>query len=92
MFDQNLVPADCVVRVVVGLHFLAYEGDMKSFISPAYLDARVFMVYGDCPCLVYGPYSENIHGFDERVSLSSVRKITKTIALFIADWCKLEKI
>jgi acetylornithine deacetylase len=50
------------------------------------------MVYGDCPCLVYGPYSENIHGFDERVSLSSVRKITKTIALFIADWCKLEKI
>ena len=39
---------------------------MESFISPAYLDARVFMVYGDCPCLVYGPYSENIHGFDER--------------------------
>ena len=79
-------------KVLGEAHFLAYEGDMKSFISPAYLDARVFMVYGDCPCLVYGPYSENIHGFDERVSLSSVRKITKTIALFIADWCKLEKI
>ena len=79
-------------KVLGESHFLAYEGDMKSFISPAYLDARVFMVYGDCPCLVYGPYSENIHGFDERVSLSSVRKITKTIALFIADWCKLEKI
>jgi acetylornithine deacetylase len=79
-------------KVLGESHFLAYEGDMKSFISPAYLDARVFMVYGDCPCLVYGPYSENIHGFDERVSLNSVRKITKTIALFIADWCKLEKI
>ena len=64
-------------KVLGEAHFLAYEGDMKSFISPAYLDARVFMAC-DCPCLVWAIF-RNIHGFDERVSLSSVRKITKTM-------------
>ena len=42
--------------------------------------------------MVYGPYSEGIHGFDERVSLSSIKRITGTIALFIADWCGVERI
>ena len=30
--------------------------------------------------------------FHECVNLESVRKITQTIALFMADWCSLEKI
>jgi acetylornithine deacetylase len=42
------------------------------------------------PCLVYGPLSEAIHGFDERVSLPSLKRVTQTIALFIAEWCGLE--
>ena len=29
-------------------------------------------------------------GFDERVSVDSIRKVTQAIALFIADWCGLE--
>ena len=29
-------------------------------------------------------------GFDERVSVDSIRKETQAIALFIADWCGLE--
>lgn len=71
----------------------AYEGErLKSFTTPGYLDGRVFVLYGECPCLVFGPRSENIHGFDERVSLESVRRVTKTIALFIADWCGTETI
>ena len=63
---------------------------LESFVTPGYLDARVFMLYADTPCLVYGPLSEDIHGYDERVSLDSVRRVTKTIALFIADWCGLQ--
>lgn len=39
------------------------------------------------PTLVYGPKSLDIHGFDERVHIESLRLITKTIALFIAQWC-----
>jgi acetylornithine deacetylase len=45
--------------------------------------------YGDCPCLVYGPISADIHGFDERVSLASVKRVTGAIALFVAEWCGL---
>ena len=56
----------------------------------AYLDGRVFMLYDDTPALVYGPVSERIHGFDERVELDSVRQVTKTVALFMAEWCGVE--
>lgn len=73
-------------------HALAYGKSLESFVTAGYLDGRVFVLYDDCPCLVYGPYSENIHGFDERVSLASVKRVTGSIALFIAEWCGLEKI
>ena len=54
-------------------------------------DNRFFGLYAGIPALVYGPQSDDIHGFDERVNLESVRKITQATALFIADWCGLEK-
>jgi len=73
-------------------HMRAYRAPLESFTTPGYLDGRVFVIYGDMPCLVYGPLSEAIHGFDERVSLSSLKRVTQTIALFIADWCGLEPV
>ena len=60
-------------------------------VTPGYLDGRVFALYAGMPCLVYGPVSQNIHGFDERVNLESVRKITQATALFVAQWCGLER-
>jgi acetylornithine deacetylase len=57
---------------------------------PAYLDTRIFSLFQKIPALCYGPIGENIHGFDERVSVSSVRRMTAAIALFIAEWCGLE--
>jgi acetylornithine deacetylase len=50
-------------------------------------DARFFGLYGGMPALVYGPTAERIHAFDERVELESIRRVTQTIALFIANWC-----
>lgn len=73
-------------------HLRSYGSTLESFVTPGYLDGRVFVLYDDCPCLVYGPYSENIHGIDERVSLSSLKRVTGSIALFIAHWCGLEQI
>lgn len=73
-------------------HARSYGQSLESFVTPGYLDARVFVLYDDCPCLVYGPTSENIHAFDERVSLASVERVTGSIALFIAEWCGLERI
>ncbi|TRD15991.1 ArgE/DapE family deacylase [Palleronia caenipelagi] len=55
-------------------------------------DARFFGLYADTPALVYGPRAEAIHGFNERVELDSMRRITKSTALFIADWCGTEEI
>lgn len=72
-------------------HATSYGQTLESFVTPSYLDARVFVLYQGTPCLVYGPYAEAIHGFDERVSLASVKQVTGTIALFIAEWCGLEK-
>ena len=73
-------------------HLTALGLPLTSFVTPGYLDARVFILYGDTPCLVYGPRTEDIHGIDERVSLSSCKRITGAIALFIAEWCGLEPI
>ncbi len=53
-------------------------------------DARFFGLYADTPALVYGPRAEAIHGFNERVDLDSMRRVTQATALFIADWCGLE--
>jgi acetylornithine deacetylase len=60
---------------------------LPSYVMACYLDAAVFAVHGNIPALVYGPIAQNIHGIDERVSLPSLRRVTKTLALFAADWC-----
>ena len=59
---------------------------------PAYLDARVYALYDKIPALCYGPCGQNVHGYDERVSLASVKRTTTAIALFIAEWCGLEPV
>jgi acetylornithine deacetylase/succinyl-diaminopimelate desuccinylase-like protein len=67
-----------------------FGADLAAGVCPAYLDARVFALYDNTPALVYGPICERLHGFDERVHLESVRKVTKTVALFICQWCGIE--
>jgi acetylornithine deacetylase len=53
-------------------------------------DARFYGLYAGIPALVYGPTAENIHAFDERVDLESMRRVTQTLAIFIAEWCGIE--
>ncbi|MCG8694348.1 MAG: ArgE/DapE family deacylase [Minwuiales bacterium] len=74
-------------QVLHAAHEQVYAAALESRTATAYLDARVFVLYDDTPALVYGPVSEHVHGFDERVNLESVRHVTKSIALFMADWC-----
>ncbi|NVK33640.1 MAG: ArgE/DapE family deacylase [Rhodobacteraceae bacterium] len=79
-------------KALAAAHRSATNKELTSFVTPGYLDARVFVIYADMPCLVYGPITDSIHGFDERVSLSSIQRVTGAIALFIASWCGLEPI
>lgn len=55
----------------------------------ALTDTRFYGLYYGIPAFCIGPRAENIHGFDERVELDSVRKLTVLLALFIAGWCGL---
>lgn len=76
-------------QTLAGAHRSVFDRPLQSFVTPGYLDARVTMLYDGIPTLVYGPLSRNIHGIDEAVDLASVKRITKTTALFIARWCGL---
>jgi acetylornithine deacetylase len=42
--------------------------------------------------MVYGPRARLIHSYDEAVDLDSVRRVTQTLALFVARWCGLEPV
>ncbi len=86
-----LEDAGDAVKVLNRAHQTAYGTALERRAVTATTDARFFGLYAGIPGLVYGPKSDAIHGFDERVNLESVRKNTQSIALFIADWCGLEK-
>jgi acetylornithine deacetylase len=70
-------------------HEAVFGKPLKSAAATATTDARFFGLYAGIPALVYGPKSSGIHGFDERVEVESVRRVTQAMALFIADWCGL---
>lgn len=82
---------DEIQAVLAESHLAAFGETLVGKPATATTDARFFGLYADIPALVYGPKSEDYHGFDERVNLTSLRKVTRTIALFIATWCGLEK-
>ncbi|SMX89596.1 ArgE/DapE family deacylase [Brevibacterium antiquum] len=86
-----LEPGSDAERLLERTHREAFGAQLTSFTTPGYLDGRVFVNYGNMPTLVYGPVSENIHAFDERVNIESVRKCTKSMALFIAEWCGIDE-
>jgi len=75
-----------------GAHLTVTGSALDKIAITATTDARFFGLYADTPALVYGPRAEAIHGFNERVELESVRRVTQATALFIASWCGLEKI
>jgi acetylornithine deacetylase len=87
-----LEPGSEAEAVLGRAHQAATGQELQSFMSPAYLDARVYALYDQIPALCYGPIAENIHGFDERVSLASLKRVTTAIALFVAEWCGVEEI
>nr|WP_298681911.1 ArgE/DapE family deacylase [uncultured Dongia sp.] len=83
--------ADAALACLESAHRQVFDADLPRIAATATTDARFFGLYADTPALVYGPVSEDYHGFDERVSISSLKKITAGMALFMADWCGVEK-
>jgi acetylornithine deacetylase len=54
--------------------------------TTATTDARRFIRCG-IPAVCFGPRAEEIHGIDERVSLSSMVECARVLAHFALDWC-----
>ena len=87
----ELEPGSQAETVLGRAHESATGEALQSFMTAGYLDTRVHALYDQVPALCYGPISRNIHGFDEAVSLPSLQRITTTMALFIAEWCGVER-
>jgi acetylornithine deacetylase len=85
-----LEPGSEAEQVLRRAHHAVTGRTLETFMTAGYLDTRVYGLYDRIPALCYGPISQNIHGFDERVSLASVKRITGAMALFIAEWCGTE--
>jgi acetylornithine deacetylase len=77
--------------VLANSHFEVFKEPLEEVVTSAATDARFFGLYQNTPGIVYGPICERPHGIDERVDLESVRAVTKTMALFLAEWCGVEK-
>lgn len=90
--DHDKPEARLAITTLENAHFAVTGDALKQASITATTDARFPGLYWDIPALVYGPAADSIHGFNECVDLESVRRITQSIALFIADWCGLEKI
>lgn len=84
--------AASAIEALENAHRSATGEDLVREAITATTDARFFGLYADTPALVYGPHAEAIHGFNERVDLESMRRVTKATAMFIADWCGVESI
>jgi acetylornithine deacetylase len=56
--------------------------------TTATTDARHFVRSG-IPAVCFGPRAENIHGIDERVSLTSMVDCARVLAEFVLDWCSM---
>jgi acetylornithine deacetylase len=79
-------------KILGEAHRAATGKPLETFMTAGYLDTRVHALYDKVPALCYGPTGERIHGVDERVNLPSVRRSTKAMALFVAEWCGVEAI
>ncbi len=88
----ELVPGSDAEAVLAAAHQNVAGSPLESFMTAGYLDTRVYALYDKIPALCYGPISQNIHGFDERASISSIKRTTTVMALFIAEWCGVEPV
>jgi acetylornithine deacetylase len=88
----ELAPGSEAEAVLGRAHKAATGKPLETFMTAGYLDTRVYALYDRIPALCYGPFSKNIHAFDEAVSVSSLKRITTAMALFVAEWCGVEPI
>lgn len=86
----ELTGAEESEAVLAAAYASVYGGPLEEATFTALTDTRFYGLDYAIPALCFGARAENIHGFNERVDLASVKQLTKTLALFIAGWCGVE--
>jgi acetylornithine deacetylase len=69
-----------------------YGETVKDLVFTALTDTRFYGLNYGIPSLCFGASGAAMHGFNEYVDVESLRKSTKATALFIAEWCGVEKL
>jgi acetylornithine deacetylase len=90
--DYVLEPGSEFEEWVRAAHRSVHGTEVQEVILPAVTDCRFYGRYYDIPSLSYGATGGGSHGFDEAVDLGSIKRLTLTLALLIADWCGLEPV
>lgn len=68
-----------------------YGGAVEDLVFTALTDTRFYGLNYGIPSLCFGASGGEMHGFNEYVDLDSLKKTTRAMALFIAEWCGVEK-
>ena len=68
-----------------------YGGEVVDLAFTALTDTRFYGLNYSIPSLCFGASGAAMHSFNEHVDLDSLRQSTKATALFVAEWCGVEK-
>jgi acetylornithine deacetylase len=88
-FAPAEVPPDAPICEAVNLAHHWVTGEEVAVEGVPYgADMRLFIRFGDMPCVMYGAGDVNVaHAPDERVSVTELLTATKTIACLLTEWC-----
>ncbi len=85
-------PGSDAEAVLAAAHEAVHGTPLETFSLTATSDTRQYDLYYGIPTLCYGGHGEGSHSPQERTDLASMRDTTRTIALFISEWCGLRPI
>jgi len=80
------------IRTLRNCHSIVTQKPLPTAPVTCTTDARHFVLLQGTPVACYGPEASSIHGIDESVSLQSVQDVAAVYALFLKNWCGLEKL
>jgi acetylornithine deacetylase len=85
--EGSVVAEDDPVVLALGKAYASVHGEAPELrATTATTDARHFVRHG-IPAICFGPWAEDIHGIDERVSMTSMTEVATVLAHFVLDWC-----
>ncbi len=91
MAEGCVLPAEqAIARAVSDAHRAITGEAVRHYAAAGLTDARHYVLHGGAEATCYGPDAENIHGIDESVGLESMHRVTRVLALTVAEWCGVE--